>query len=440
MSREYGAWGWTVPAVVAAAFILGAAHLWRAGGMGGALVCLMWSAACFSRRAWMRPLSAAALVFLAGEWAFTTQMLVHIRLAVGAPWMRLAAILLGVSGFTVIAAFLAWTGPGRAWFARGRDMAVMQATSFVLASVPLFFMAHLAPHLLLLERILPGFGMVQGLAAGFWGAWVCGRLAGKNAANRMRLQIWRLFSVVFFGQFVLAAAGWSIFAMTGALHIPVPGVIVAGMLYRGTAGFMPVLFMVSVLLAGSAWCSHLCYFGSWDAWAATSARPSPHPGPIRWRVVSLAAVCGVTMLLLLMHAPLAAAVSGGVMLGFLMVPAALLVSRKRGWACYCTMICPLGLLACLLGRLSFWRIHRTSRCTSCGACIRVCRYGALDKKRLETGSPGLSCTLCRDCVNSCRHGGLCMTWLGMGSSGMAERCFIALMAGMHSLFLFSAMV
>ena len=439
MNRKKEARAWPVPAVLVPAFMLGAAHLWRAGAVGGALVCLVWAAACFSRRAWMRPLSAAALAFLAGEWALTAQMLVHIRLAVGAPWMRLAAILLGVSGFTVIAAFLAWAGPGRAWFARGRDMAVMQATSFVLAAVPLFFMARVAPHLLLLERMLPGFGMLQGLAAGCWGAWICGRLARKNDANRVRLRTWRLFSAVFFGQFVLAAAGWSLFAMTGALHIPVPGVIVAGMLYRGTAGFMPVLFLVSVLLTGAAWCSHLCYFGSWDAWAASSTRPSSHPGPMRWRVVSLAVVCGCTLLLLLLHAPLAAAVGCGVLLGLILVPAALFVSRRKGWACYCTMICPLGLLACLFGRASFWRIRRTSRCTSCGACLRVCRYGALDEKRLQAGSPGLSCTLCRDCLNACRHEGLCMTWLGLGASGMAERSFVALMAGMHSLFLFSAM-
>ena len=431
---------WSVPAFLVPAFVLGAAHMWRAGDAGGATACLVWLLACFGRRAWMRPVCFAALVLMAGEWALTAETLVRVRLAMGAPWLRLAAILAGVSMFTAAAAFLVLLGPGRTWFAGNRPRALMQAAAFLLAAVPLFLMARFAPHLLLLERILPGFGMMQGLPAGFWAAWVCGRLADRKSAMRTRLGVWRLFSLVFFGQFALALAGWSLFAMSGQMHIPVPGVIVAGMLYRGTAGFMPFLFAVSVLLAGAAWCSHLCYFGSWDAWAASASRPLRHPGPLRWRVISLGVVCAGTLLLVFWNVPTALAVLCGCALGLVMIPAALLISRKKGYAAYCTTICPLGLLACLLGRLSFWRIRRTSRCTRCGVCIRVCRYGALDAKRLEVGSPGLSCTLCRDCMNVCPHGGWTMGWLGMGTGGGAEQAFVALLSGMHALFLFSAMV
>ena len=429
---------WT-PLFLVPAFVLGAAHLWRSGGTGGAATCLFWALACFGRRAWMRPVSFAALVFLAGEWARTAEVLVHVRLAMGAPWMRLAVIL-AVAAFTVTAAALVWTGPGRAWFSRGRDRALMQAASFLLAAVPLFLMARFAPHLLLLHRLAPGFGMVQGLLAGFWAAFVCAGLNDRKGATRTRLRVWRLFSLVFFAQFALSAAGWSVFAMTGEMHIPVPGVIVAGMLYRGTAGFMPFLFLFSVLIAGAAWCSHLCYFGSWDAWAASKTKPSPHPGPLRWRVLALLVVGGAALLLAYLGAPLSWAVAGGAALGLLMLPAALFVSRKKGWAAYCTLVCPLGLLACLLGRLSFWRVRTTSRCTACGACTRVCRYGALDLARLAAGGPSLSCTLCRDCLNVCPHGGLSLRWFGMGAEGGAERAFTALVAAMHALFLFSAMV
>ena len=386
----------------------------------------------------MRPLSFVALLALSVDWLMTAHLLVGLRFAMQEPWMRLAAILTGASAVTVVTAMMCRAEPGRTWFCHGRSTAGMQMTAFLLASVPLFLMAFFAPHLLLAERMAPGFGMLQAFLAGGWSAWVCVRLLDRRQASRFRVWIWRLFSICFFGQFMLSLCGWALFSMTGEMHIPVPGVIIAGMIYRGTAGFMPFLFVVSVLLAGAAWCSHLCYFGSWDAWAATATRASVHAGPVRWRVLSLAFLC-VTALLL-RHAPFSAAVACGVMLGLIMPPISALVSRRKGWAAYCTMICPLGLLSCLLGRVAFWRIRRTAGCTRCGACIRVCRYGALDGNQLEAGSPGLSCTLCRDCLNVCTHGGLCMTWLGMGAGGLAERCFVVLTAAMHAPFLFSAMV
>ena len=45
--------------------------------------------------------------------------------------------------------------------------------------------------------------------------------------------------------------------MTGKLHLPVPALIVAGPVYRGSVGFMLILFLCTILLVGPAWCSHL---------------------------------------------------------------------------------------------------------------------------------------------------------------------------------------
>lgn len=432
---------WFIPAFIVFSAVLGGAHFWRSGHVGEAVVCLIWAMVCTRGLAWMRLVSSVLLGLLTLEWLDTVMVLVQMRLSLGGPWLRLAAILSGVAALTAGTAIFVWSDKGRAWFHKSRKTAVMQAASFFLAAVPLACMAIFVPKLMLLERFIPGFGLVQALAAGIWGAWVCGCLAEGKQAGRTRMTVWRLFSVVFFGQFLLSAAGWTVFSMTGKLHIPVPGVIVAGMLYRGTAGFMPILFTVSVLLAGAAWCSHLCYFGSWDAWAAsTVTRPSPHPGPFRWRWFSLAAVCCVTLLLVFFHASESLIASCGAALGLVMIPAAFFVSRKKGWAAYCTMICPLGLVSCLLGLFSFWRIRRTSSCILCGACTRTCRYGALDLSRLKLGTPGHSCTLCRECLNVCPHGGLSMYWLGMGGHGGAERSFVVLISAMHAVFLFSAMV
>lgn len=426
-----------VPVLVTAALVPAAAHLLRTGSAGGAAACLFWALACLSRRAWMRPVCVAMLLCFAAEWLFTMRELVMVRLAMDAPWRRLVVILLGVAALTAVAALVVRGRLGRAWFCRERETSLMQAASFVLAALPLLGMALLAPHLLLLERLMPSFGVVQAQAAGFWAAWLCARLADERRARRARMLVWRLFSVVFFVQFAPAAAGWTLFAMTGELHVPVPGVIVAGALYRGTVSFMPLLFLVSVLLAGPAWCSHLCYFGSWDAWAASSSRPSPHPGPLRFRALSLLVVCAAALLLACV--PDAPAAVFAASLGLLLPPAAWWLSRRKGWAAYCTCLCPLGLLACLLGRLSPWRLRKNDACTFCGACAGACRYGALDAAAPEKG-PGLSCTLCRDCSLRCPHRGLSLTWFGMGGDGRAERAFVSLMSAMHALFLFSAMV
>ena len=124
---------------------------------------------------------------------------------------------------------------------------------------PLLFVA---PQVFLTERFLPGWAPLHILLAGFWASWVASRLGDRDAAPRTRLFIWRLFSVAFFVQLALGLAGYGLFLMTGNLHLPVPGMILAAPLYRGGGLFMPILFGVSVLLAGAAWCSHLCYFGA----------------------------------------------------------------------------------------------------------------------------------------------------------------------------------
>ena len=268
-SGEKAARAWIAPVFFVPALALAAAHVWRAGQTGEAAALIVWALMCLTRRAWMRPLAAALLLLLAGEWLVTTQSLMEMRVALGRPWTRLAVIMLAVTAFTAGAALPTSAKAGRAWFCRGREREFMQAAAFLLAFAPLFCMARVAPQLMLVHRLVPGFGVMQALAAGCWSAWLCARLADAKQAGRTRLFAWRLFSVVFFAQFFLSLAGWSLFSMTGEWHIPVPGVIVAGALYRGAAGFMPLLFAVSVLVLGPRG-AVIC---------ATSARGTHGPRP-----------------------------------------------------------------------------------------------------------------------------------------------------------------
>lgn len=430
--------GALLPVCLFLTLLLAAAHWWRAGQTGIALACLLWWLASLRRAAWMRPLTALLLLVLAVEWFLTAGQFIQLRQMLLQPWLRLALILTGTAGVTLLTALLVWGRRGRRWFSRHAESAGAQALSFLLVTALLLPLLVLSPHVLLLERFLPGLGPLQLVCAALWGAWLCRRLSDRQAAPSVRRRVWLLFSLVFFTQFVLGITVHGAFSMSGEPHIPVPGVIVGGALYRAQPGFMIMLFTLSVLAAGAAWCSHLCYFGSWDQLAASRTRPMPHPHPFRLRAFLLLATCACALLLRAVDAPAPLAVAGGLLLGLLLVPAALLFSRRRGYAVYCTMICPLGILACLLGRLSPWRVRRTENCVQCGVCVRVCRYGALDRLRDGKG-PGPSCVLCRDCLSVCAHDGLHLCWAGKGGNGRAEQAFVVLLSALHAVFLFTAM-
>lgn len=435
----HGRWTFVLPVLLLLSFLLSAAHLWRAGQEGLALASVMWGLLCLRRAAWFRGITALLLFLLAAEWLVTAGKFIQIRILMDEPWLRLAIILSGVAALTQIVGFLVWSCPGQHWFQKQPEHAGMQTLSFLLVVAVMLPMALLSPRILLAERLRPGLGLFQVVAAALWAAWLCGQLMQRRKSSAVRLRVWRLFSLVFFGQFALAMMGVSILHIGEGTHIPVPAVIPGGALYRGEPGFMLLFFIVTVLLVGAAWCSHLCYFGAWDNWAATQTSPAAHAHPLRWRLVSLLLICAGAVALRLADVATPIAIAGGIALGIIMLPISIFISRRKGYAAYCTLFCPLGLLACVLGKLSFWRIRRTENCVSCGRCSRVCRYGALHKTQLESGSAGLSCTLCRDCLSACRHNGLRMSWAGLGTQGRAEQAFVIVISAMHAIFLFTAM-
>ncbi len=429
--------------------LLFAAHCYRMGAKGLAAAAVVWGLVCCARAAWMRPVTILALLGISVEWFLTCADFLQVRLFLGQPWLRLVLILCGVALVAQAAALLVCKR-GRTWFVKQPDTALVQTAAFMLTLALMAPVLLRAPWLLLSERLVPGSGPLQALCAALWAAFVCARLMDRTKAHTTRLVVWRLFSAVFFAQFALAMLGLGLLFMTGSPHLPVPGIVLAGALYRGEPGFMLIFFLVTVLLAGPAWCSHLCYFGSWDAASADHTMRAEdrqykarYPGrfhPMWWRAGMLVLTCLTALVLRLSGAPLALALSLGLALGLLIVPVALLFSRRYGQPCYCTMICPLGFVACLCAKLSPWRLRTTSACTRCGACIRACRYTAWDRKRLECGRPGPSCVLCRDCLTSCPHKALTITLAGTSLGGRAEQIFVCLTAALHAAFLFLAMV
>ncbi|RLB61396.1 MAG: 4Fe-4S ferredoxin, partial [Deltaproteobacteria bacterium] len=288
---------------------------------------------------------------------------------------------------------------------------------------------------------LAGAGWVQLLVIASYAAWLTTKLLEPKGSALWRRRVWLLFSVVFFAQLFLGLAGLEGLLMTGELHLPVPAVILAGPIYRGTGLFMPVLFTVTALLVGPAWCSHLCYFGAWDDLACRSRR-RPQALPSKTWAVRLGitvAVVAVAVTLRLAGASTMGAAASGLAFGFVGVAVILLWSRRSGVMAHCVVYCPMGLVANLLGKLSPFRIRIKDDCTLCGACGQVCRYDALSKGDLQRQRPGLTCSLCGDCIGACPNGQLEYRFGGLRGT-RARTLFIVLAASLHAVFLALARV
>lgn len=361
-----GRWkGRAALAGAALAFVLGAAHFFRSGQHGLACVCLVWAGLLWRPVAWLRRSAAVFLLGLAAEWGMTTLALARWRLQLGQDWLRMVCILGAVAALTLLAAAALRSRACRRGEVSGPRA---QALACLLVSALLLLLDGLRPDLLLLHRLVPGWGAVQALLAGLWAGLVYGWLADRRRAPVWRRRIWLLFSCVFFGQLLAGLFLHSLFLLQGVPHLLLP---------------------LGLRLAGLPW-----------PWAL---------------VFALA-------------------------LGLALLPCALWLSRKLGIPVYCCGICPLGMTANLLARLSPWRLRRNGHCTGCGACARICRYGALrlDGDGRVTG-PDWRCTLCRDCMSVCRHRALEIRCCGQGGAWV-EQALLCSLSVLHTLFLFMGRV
>jgi polyferredoxin len=213
--------------------------------------------------------------------------------------------------------------------------------------------------------------------------------------------------------------------------------IVAGPLYRGEGVFMPILFLATIALVGPAWCSYLCYVGSWDLNASTARkRPVQLPRSRNWiRLGILAGIAAVALGLRALGVSGSTATLLGAGFGLLGVGIMLAVSRQMGTMVHCAVYCPIGLVANVLGRISPFRLRiANTGCSECTACALECRYGALRPEDIEARRPGLSCTLCGDCVTSCRGGFIRYAFLGLRPE-TARTLFLVMVVSVHAVFL-----
>jgi polyferredoxin len=308
------------------------------------------------------------------------------------------------------------------------------AIVFAVCAFPQAIMSNPVP--MLLERFLPGGGWVEIFGLSLYGAWLVDKLLHAQAIAPVRKTVWLLFSIVFFGQLLIGLAGVRQCLMTGTLHVPVPAVILAGPIFRGDGFFMLILFGATLLVAGPAWCSWLCYIGGWDNLAA-SHQPQPGtPGRQRelTRVIILAGVIVSAVLLRRAGVSGIIAATGAGIFGILGVGIIAFWSRKHGTMVHCTMFCPMGLIAAVAGKINPFRMKIRKGCTECRSCANVCRYGALEIENIRARKPGLTCTLCGDCASVCSGGFIDYRLFGL--QGLAARkVFLVLVVALHAVFL-----
>lgn len=429
-----------VIAIPALALMLLGAHALRQGDNGLTAAFVLLTGLMFTRQAWVRLVAIAALMWGGYIWADATVNFISFRQAFGFPWQRLAVIMCGVVLFDLLALWVLVNQTCRDYFYKKMDQATPRAIIYVLAITGLAIARAKVPFpVLLADRYLPGWGWLEISLLGVYAQWIGGLMLAPKGHRAIRPRIWGLFSAVFFGQLALGLMGMEKMLMTGNLHLPVPALILGGPIFRGEGFFMIILFSVTVLLVGPAWCSHLCYIGAWDDAMSRLGKRSAPSGTIRrlsvaGRIGTLALTVVAALGLSAAGVPGTTAVILAAIFGLIGVGIMVFTSRKVGMMVHCTAYCPMGVVANIFGKISPWRIKVGDECTKCGVCFTRCRYNALDEQQVELGAPAISCTLCGDCVSACTHSQIGYHFPGL-SKETARVAFIVIVVSLHAIFL-----
>lgn len=437
-----GWWGVTLTIVV-----LGA-HFLRAGNYSLTLCVMGVLFFHCSQSAWKNYSVAFFLLWGVVEWGQTASFLILMRSKLGVPWFRGAAIIISVAFISSLSAIYVYKQAANKNKVISEDWPRFKAVAFISVFLFLLFIqSKAATPLLLLERYFPLWGGVQIFLAAWYAAVVADYLIDAKKSRKMRRKIWLVFSVIFFGQLFLGLMGFDKLLMTGKLHLPVPGFIILGPVYRGELSIMmPILAVFSVLLTGTAWCSFLCYFGSFDAESAGS-RPISRTLPYwltSWLKFGRPGILIIGVILALLLRTFAApvnVVAGSVVL---YVVASIvfigILSKKFGGMVHCISFCPMGLFISVLGRLSFWRIKvDKEKCDDCGTCEKTCQYRAITLDSRQKGKTLMRCSTCRDCLAGCSRKAIYLSH-PLIPQPMQQPVFVLLVTVLHVVFLSVARV
>lgn len=414
------------------------AHFLRDGQIGLVAAYLLLPLLLLPKRKWCLMVVVLGLGVGALVWLITGIQLAAERMASGESWIR-AMIIMG--SVAIITAITAWRTAKRATLSRyspdhSSTIAGISAFSivFILCAFPQIIMHNPVP--LLLERFVPGSGWLEIFGLSLYAGWLVTTLIATPVTGSIRKTVWLLFSIVFFSQLILGLSGVQQFLMTGVLHLPIPAIILAGPIYRGDGFFMPILFAVTLLLAGPSWCSWFCYVGAWDNLAAQSKTVPAEPKKNwQWiRVGILVMIIVVALGLRFSGVSTINAVVAALIFGIIGAGVIAMVSRKSGLMTHCTVYCPIGLIAVIAGKINPFRLKINRGCIECGSCTRICRYGALSSENIRNRKVGLNCTLCGDCTASCSGGFIEYHFLAFKGAAVRSAYFVVVVS-LHAIFL-----
>ena len=214
-------WLWTVLVII----LLGA-HFYRASEYGMVLSLVGVLALRCSSAAWARWTVGMFLLWGMLEWSASACSLAQVRMVMGAPWMRGAAILSAVAVVTGLTGIMAVRQASRLAREQGAEDAFLRTAVFMAVFLSLFYIRKFVPfEMLLLERFFPGLGAAEIFLAAWYGSFAAGLLADRWKARKVRTRLWLFFSCLFFMQFALGLLGVSQMLLTGRLHVPIPAFI-----------------------------------------------------------------------------------------------------------------------------------------------------------------------------------------------------------------------
>lgn len=421
--------------------VLLAAHFSRVQNDWLALLSLLFPLVLFIRKKWILRIYQTYLLAGGIIWIERVFHYAQIRESQGRAWIRLAVILSAVALFTLISALALERKKIQKHYSEQsaeKKRPYLPSSIAFLLTASLLTTVHLrvTPPVLLLERFFPGAGFIEVVLLAFYAGWITEKMFDAKTSPKIRSRVWLLFSAVFFSQFLIGLMGVEKCLMTGKLHLPIPAMIIAGPVSRGRITFMLILFVVTALLIGAGWCSHLCYIGSWDYLSSRQTRrPRDLPKKSRWFRIGIFSAIILAALLFRIFGLTSTAVTGiAIVYGIAGVGVMVFISRKNGVMTHCVIYCPIGLAANLIGRLSPFRIRFKNTCDDCGACHYSCRYDALTVSHIHKRKPGLTCTLCGDCIPSCSKNALEYGFLGLPPE-TARTVFIVAVISLHAVFL-----
>ena len=418
--------------------LLLAAHFLRFGNWDVCLAITALAGLMFYRLAWVRCVLIAVLTFAILVWADTGLNLIRIRLVANQPWLRLSLIIGAVTTLTICSASMLLMDKSKVFFNRDAYFGIPLSVIFLLTTLTLGLTRHMASlPILLADRFLPGSGWLEIFFIGLYATWVGKKMISTDKTSLIRSKIWGFFSFVFFAQLILGLVGIQEMLMTGKLHLPVPALIVAGPLYRGSGLFMLILFTVTVLLVGPAWCSYLCYIGAWDDYLCNRKKKRPNNLP-SWlnqgRIYMLILVVAAAVALRIWGVSSWVAVASALIFGIIGIGIMVGLSTRWRMMVHCTAYCPMGIISNLMGKINPWRLRINPDCNQCGACTSACRYNALLKKNIEQNKPGITCTLCGDCIAGCKDRYISYHFPGLAPLA-ARKAFLVMCITLHAVFL-----